>query len=71
MIAEPNSAWGDVPYTLQPLNCKDEGDYIHFTPDYLTQPSPLVKPCELFYKYGYYVGSILDRLVNRQTGRRL
>ena len=30
-------AWGDVPYTLQPGECKQEGDYIHLTPDYLTK----------------------------------
>ena len=35
LIAEPNLVWGNEPYTLQPGGCKVEGDYIHFTPDYI------------------------------------
>jgi len=36
LIGPANRAWGDVPYTLQPGLCGVEGDYIHFTPDYIT-----------------------------------
>ena len=36
LIAEPNIAWGNRPYTLQPGACQQEGDYIHLTPDYIT-----------------------------------
>ena len=35
IVAEANKAWGDVPYTLQPGGCGEEGDYIHLTPSYL------------------------------------
>jgi len=35
LIGPANRAWGDVPYTLQPGLCGVEGDYIHFTPDYI------------------------------------
>ncbi|KAF6016856.1 CLCA1 [Bugula neritina] len=36
IIGPPNQAWGDIPYTLQPGLCGQEGDYTHFTPNYLT-----------------------------------
>ncbi|XP_067929460.1 calcium-activated chloride channel regulator 4A-like [Watersipora subatra] len=35
VVAEPNLAYGDTPYTVQPGRCGVEGDYIHLTPDYL------------------------------------
>ncbi|XP_067930948.1 calcium-activated chloride channel regulator 1-like [Watersipora subatra] len=39
VVAEANVAYGDEPYTLQPGRCQEEGDYIHFTPEYLTAKS--------------------------------
>ncbi|XP_067930954.1 calcium-activated chloride channel regulator 1-like [Watersipora subatra] len=39
VVAEANLAYGDEPYTLQPGGCEQEGDYIHFTPAYLTEMS--------------------------------
>ena len=39
VIAEPIQPWGNEPYTLQPGGCEVEGDYIHFTPDYITTNS--------------------------------
>ena len=38
VVGEANQAWEDVPYTLQPGQCGQEGDYIHFTADYLLKP---------------------------------
>ncbi|XP_067930957.1 calcium-activated chloride channel regulator 4-like [Watersipora subatra] len=37
IVAEANLAYGDEPYTLQPGSCGQEGDFIHFTPEYLTR----------------------------------
>ncbi|XP_067930953.1 calcium-activated chloride channel regulator 1-like [Watersipora subatra] len=39
LIAGPNSAYGDEPYTRQPGGCGQEGDFIHFTPEYLVKKS--------------------------------
>ena len=36
-IEPANLAYGDEPYTLQDgVNCGDPGDYIHFTPNYIS-----------------------------------
>ena len=40
VIGQSNPAWGDIPYTLQPGLCGQEGDYIHVTPDYITSRDP-------------------------------
>ncbi|XP_067930952.1 calcium-activated chloride channel regulator 4-like [Watersipora subatra] len=37
VVARPNLAYGNEPYTRQPGSCGQEGDFIHFTPEYLTQ----------------------------------
>jgi len=36
LVGPANRVWGDKPYTLQPGLCGVEGDYIHYTPEYLT-----------------------------------
>jgi len=36
LVGPANRVWGDKPYTLQPGQCGVEGDYIHYTPEYLT-----------------------------------
>ena len=36
IVAPPNSAVGKEPYTLQPGLCGIEGDFLHLTPDYLS-----------------------------------
>ena len=38
IVSEANPLWGDVPYTLQPGGCGQEGDYVHFTADYILKP---------------------------------
>jgi len=35
LIAPANKAKGNQPYTQQPGACGDEGDFIHFTPEWL------------------------------------
>uniref|UniRef100_A0A4W4HNJ6 Chloride channel accessory 1 n=1 Tax=Electrophorus electricus TaxID=8005 RepID=A0A4W4HNJ6_ELEEL len=35
LIDVPHPAFGDDPYTKQTKNCAEEGDYIHFTPNFL------------------------------------
>ncbi|KAG0434283.1 hypothetical protein HPB47_019214 [Ixodes persulcatus] len=35
-VAEPNPAYGDTPYTLQPRGCGEVGEYIHITPGFLS-----------------------------------
>ncbi|XP_067930959.1 calcium-activated chloride channel regulator 1-like [Watersipora subatra] len=39
IVAEANLAYGNEPYTLQPGGCGQEGDFIHFTSEYLTRSS--------------------------------
>lgn len=34
-MAPPSFSNGDIPYTLQSGGCGQEGEYIHFTPNYL------------------------------------
>ena len=36
IIDAPNAAHGDVPYTRQLGGCGDLGQYIHFTPNYIS-----------------------------------
>ena len=38
VIGSPRGDWGDTPYTIQPGGCGVEGDYIHFTPNYILKP---------------------------------
>ena len=40
VVAEANSQWGNTPYTRQPGQCGEEGDFIHLTPEYLLKPYP-------------------------------
>ncbi|CAN8025779.1 unnamed protein product [Ixodes persulcatus] len=35
-VGEPNSEYGDTPYTLQPRGCGEVGEYIHITPGLLS-----------------------------------
>ncbi|NXA31615.1 CLCA1 regulator, partial [Eudromia elegans] len=41
IIADPFLKYGDDPYTLQYGGCKDQGRYIHFTPNFLLKSSLL------------------------------
>ncbi|CAL4114423.1 unnamed protein product, partial [Meganyctiphanes norvegica] len=36
-VDKPNIIFGSQPYTLQPGSCGEPGQYIHLTPEYLTQ----------------------------------
>lgn len=38
-VDEPNPAYGAVPYTLQPGECGEPGEYIHLTPEFLLRPN--------------------------------
>ncbi|XP_049323310.1 calcium-activated chloride channel regulator 1 [Astyanax mexicanus] len=35
IVGHPNTAFGDEPYTKQMKGCGEEGEHIHFTPDFL------------------------------------
>lgn len=37
IVGPANPVWGDVPYTIQPGLCGEEGDYVHLTANYLTR----------------------------------
>uniref|UniRef100_A0A8D0DVE4 Calcium-activated chloride channel N-terminal domain-containing protein n=1 Tax=Salvator merianae TaxID=96440 RepID=A0A8D0DVE4_SALMN len=39
IVADPYLKYGDHPYTLQYGGCGEQGPYIHFTPDFLTNDS--------------------------------
>lgn len=34
-IAPANPEFGDAPYTLQPGECGEQGEYVHFTPNFV------------------------------------
>lgn len=34
-VTSANTAYGDVPYTVQSGGCGQQGDFIHLTPNYL------------------------------------
>ncbi|XP_068095977.1 calcium-activated chloride channel regulator 3A-1-like [Hyperolius riggenbachi] len=42
IVSNPNPYYGNDPYTLHYGGCGNEGRYIHFTPDYLTDDSVLL-----------------------------
>ena len=53
----PNPLYGDDPYTVQPGGCKEPGQYIHVTPDFLTNLNTTEKD-----RFGY-VGNNFEFLV--------
>ncbi|XP_072276907.1 calcium-activated chloride channel regulator 2-like [Pyxicephalus adspersus] len=52
IISNPNAYYGNDPYTLHYEGCGNEGQYIHFTPDFLTDDRliPIYGPRELNFK---------------------
>ena len=51
LIDIPTADHGDIPYTRKPGGCGIEGDYIHFTPNYLTKdPDQQDRPGEICCK---------------------
>ena len=48
IVDHANPLFGDTPYTLQLGECEDPAEYIHFTPDYLTN----IDSPSYFNRYG-------------------